>query len=86
MKLLTTSALRDWIVLVVIGSIAAPARAHDPQRLTCAAALKRTYVDGEISGCEQVESPAHTGRFDQSAVFPQRRMNGRSGKIVIPCP
>ena len=31
MKLLTTSALRDWIVLVVIGSIAAPARAHDPR-------------------------------------------------------
>ena len=31
MKLLTTSALRDWIVLVAIGSIAAPARAHDPR-------------------------------------------------------
>src|SRR5436190_19992327 len=31
MKLLTTSALRDWIVLVAIGSIAAPVRAHDPR-------------------------------------------------------
>src|SRR5437899_5840988 len=31
MKMLLTSALRDWIVLVAIGSIAAPARAHDPR-------------------------------------------------------
>ncbi|PYV00116.1 MAG: hypothetical protein DMG26_15685, partial [Acidobacteria bacterium] len=31
MKLLTTSALRDWIILVAIGSIAAPACAHDPR-------------------------------------------------------
>src|SRR5438876_8832955 len=31
MKMLTTSVLRDWIVLVAIGSIAAPARAHDPR-------------------------------------------------------